>query len=176
MIVHPNLQVEVGNVSVIYVSRNSIVHLYQTDQPIFSATEEVALFPDSPGFISKYEERLGVIACVERLQLCRNDGHRECSLWTGPVRGVNGETGIEDFYSHCSSDDRGMISIILPKTTVAESIGIPARATGSQLVALRSVTSFPSDQGQSFIVQTTKEKEMWKREVAQCEASRWIPR
>ena len=119
--IHPNLwpgEDAVGNVSVVYISRGHITHLFRSNDPIFKATEEVPLPKLSVGYVSNWEDRVSAIACVEKLQLCVGKKKaKTCSPWTGVVRGENGETGSEEFNKTLSSDDRGITfhaSSVLP--------------------------------------------------------------
>lgn len=166
--VYPNLQPEVGNVSIVYISRNNLKHLHWTDQPIFSATEGAELIPVYFGYTPKWEKRLGAIGCVEKLQMCRQKPKEECSPWTGVVKGGNGWTGIEDFFNRSSDIERGLISLMLPDHTVLQTIADAARGSGASLVASRSLISLPLLEGRLTELQTSDEKEQWKREVAQC--------
>ena len=96
---HPNLQADVGNVSLIYISRKNLVHLYESHDPVFRATENIPLPGFSEGgYVPAWQDRVTVIGCVEKIQLCASF-HRttECSPWVGVVRGDNNVTGLETF-------------------------------------------------------------------------------
>jgi hypothetical protein len=164
--VHPNLQSVVGNVSVIYISRNKLIHTHRTSQPLFAATEEVQALIALSAYIPTDEERLGALACVEKCQFCRDKDGGECSPWIGMVPGVNGETGVEQFYNNSSLTDRGLISLVTGR--IGATIGNAARGARSELLTSRSLTSIPSFDGQLLPFQTTAKSDLWKAEVIQC--------
>jgi hypothetical protein len=164
--VHSNLQSAVGNVSVIYISRNNLVHTHRTEQPIFGATKKVSVLLALSAYVPNDEERVGALACVERQQLCREKGHGECSPWVGVVPGVNGETGVEDFYDRSSLADKGITSLVTGR--IGATIGNAARGARSELLVGRLLTSVPSFGGQLVPFQTTAGSDLWKAEVVQC--------
>lgn len=166
VLVHPNLQVAVGNVSVIYISRNNLIHLHRTEQPLFAATQNVTILLGLSAFVPKPEEQVGALGCVEKLQLCRDGGRGECSPWAGTIPGLNGETGIEDFYNRSSLTDKGLISLVAGR--MGASIGNAARGARSELVIERSLTSVPAFDGRLLPFQTTDQNDLWKFEVVQC--------
>src|SRR5436189_1097965 len=94
--VHPNLQVTTGNTSIIYISRNNLIHFLPSKDPIFSASEKVPIpLLNVTGYVPKWETRLRALACVERLQICTDlEEERVCSPWTGVLRGEDGKTGL----------------------------------------------------------------------------------
>ncbi|PVH84014.1 hypothetical protein DL98DRAFT_91875 [Cadophora sp. DSE1049] len=161
--VHPNFQVEVGNVSLIYFARRNLVHLYETLDPIFRATEKIPLpgFREG-GYVPAWRDRVTAIGCVEKLQLCATfDGTTECSPWVGVVRGENNMTGLGSFLDKCSQQDRGIVSLLLPRTPVLQTIGDAARGSGSELIASQSLLFVPRLQAE---VQTASGDGQWKKE------------
>lgn len=163
---HPNFQVPVGNVSLIYFSRRNLGHLYETHDPLFRATEKIPLPGFSEGgFVPAWKDRVTALGCVEKLQLCATfDGSTECSPWVGVVRGENNVTGLGDFLDKCTEEDRGLISLLLPRTPVLQTIGDAARASGSTLIASQSLLFIPRLQAE---VQTASGDDQWKKEVGQ---------
>jgi hypothetical protein len=178
MSVHPNLQKTIGNVSVIYISRNDLIHLYPSNDPVFSATEPLQLPPlNMIGYWPKWEQRLSALACVESIQFCNDFGHgEECSPWTGVMRGEHNETGLEEFYKQCSNDDRGLISLVMPYTSIGQTIGQVASGSGADLVAARSLLRTPAPNAQIVDLQTAQGDEQWQLEVAQCAQSSLLER
>lgn len=166
--VHPNLRTTTGNISIIYVSRNNIPHIYKATDPIFSATEEVLLPPlNMTGYVPKLEQRLGALACVERLQICNGHG-RVCSPWTGVLRGQDPEIVLGDFYRQRSKEDKGLILLLFPFKVMGLTIGHAADGSGSNIVAARSLLSLRSPDGRLIELQTAHGEEQWKEEVSQC--------
>jgi hypothetical protein len=167
--IHPDLWPEsgaVGNVSMVYIIRRNITHLFPSNDPIFKATEEVSLPKVKTGFASNWEDQVGAIGCVEKLQLCTGGKkNKACSPWTGVVRGENGETGSEEFSKTLSLEDRGLISLLLPSTPVLQTIGDAARAARSELIATQSLLWIPQ---LGADIQTAKGDDQWKAEVIQC--------
>src|SRR5206468_1235976 len=129
----------------------------------FAATEEVRTLIALSAYIPTDEERLGALACVEKAQFCRDEGHGECSPWIGMVPGVNGEIGVEQFYNSSSPMDKGLISLVTGR--IGGTIGNAARGARSELLVLRSLTSIPSFDGRLLPFQTTTESDLWKDEV-----------
>jgi len=147
------------------------MHLFPSNDPIFKAGEEVPLPIVSVGYVPNWEDRVGAIACVEKLQLCtRTKKTKKCSPWTGVVRGANGETGIEEFYETLSLKDKGLVSLLPPKTPVLQTIGDAARGARSDLVATQSLLYVPLVQSE---IQTAKGDDQWKAEVAHCKYIPW---
>tara|TARA_R110002060_G_scaffold5534_4_gene8527 strand:- start:73 stop:606 length:534 start_codon:yes stop_codon:yes gene_type:complete len=173
--VHPNLQADVGNVSLIYISRKNLVHLYESHDPVFRATENIPLPGFSEGgYVPAWQDRVTVIGCVERLQLCASfHGITECSPWVGVVSGDNNVTGLDTFLNKCTLEDQGLVSLLLPKTPVLQTIGDAARGSGSELIASQSLLSDPR---LHIEIQTASGDEQWKKEVGQCECSECIIR
>src|SRR5215471_7491897 len=100
---HPNLRNPIGNTSLIYISRNDVIHLHRSEDPVFSATEEIPV-PELniTVYVPNWERRLAALSCVESLQYCNDFGRgRECSAWVGVLKGDNNETGVEGFYNSC---------------------------------------------------------------------------
>lgn len=166
---HPNFQVKVGNVSLVYLSRRELVHLYETHDPFFRATEKIPLpgFEEG-GYVPAWKDRVTAIGCVEKLQLCATfNGIVECSPWVGVVRGESNTTGLEPFVEKCTLEDRGLISLLLPRTPVLQTIGDAARGSGSELIASQQLLFVPRLQAE---VQTASGNDQWEIEVGQCKA------
>ncbi|KAH7327038.1 hypothetical protein BKA65DRAFT_61505 [Rhexocercosporidium sp. MPI-PUGE-AT-0058] len=161
--VHPNFQVDVGNVSLVYLSRRDLVHLYETHDPIFRATEKVPLLGfEEGGYVPAWKDRVTAIGCAEKLQLCASfKGVTECSPWVGVVRGDENSTGLETFLEKCSQVDRGLVSLLLPKTPVLQTLGDAARASGSELIASQKLLLVPHLQTE---IQTASGSDQWKLE------------
>jgi hypothetical protein len=174
MTVHPNLQTPIGNISIIYISRNNLVHLFRTTDPIFVATEEIPIPPlNITGYIPKWEERLRAIACIEKLQLCNDfERGRKCSPWIGVVKGEGGRIGSKEFYDNFyeenESDDRGFIGLLFPDKPVGLTVGQTASGERSNLAATRSMLTMPGPHGRLWQLQTARGDELWKVEVSQC--------
>lgn len=170
MEVHPNLRITPGNTSIIYISRNNLIHLHKSEDPVFSATEEVQIFPlNMTGYVPKWERRLAAVACVERLQVCTDfGGRRECSPWTGVLRGERGEMGLGNFYNQSSKEEKGLILLLFPLKPEGLTIGNLAQGLESNIVAARSLLSIPSPDGRLVELQTAQGEEQWKAEVSQC--------
>ncbi|KAH6684803.1 hypothetical protein B0J14DRAFT_664807 [Halenospora varia] len=168
--VHPNLQPKVGNVSIVYINRNNLVHLYPTSQPVFSATENITLFGGYTAYTPSWEHRLGAIGCVETLQMCRQNAksdQKECSNWVGVVRGEDNWTGLDDFYDKSDETEKGLMELLLPAHSVLQTIADAARGSGANLVASRSLINLPLEESMLTELQTSDEPEQWKREVKQ---------
>ena len=172
MKVHPSLQTDVGNISIIYISRNQLIHLHRTEDPIFSATEEMSVPVDNTtmtGYVPKWGGRLAAIACVDKLQLCNDFGKgRECSEWTGVVRREDSKTGLESFYNRSSEHEKGIISLLFPFKVVGLTIGHVASGSGSNLIATQSLLRTPAPGGSIVEIQTAQGEAQWEAEVSQC--------
>ncbi|KAG4430040.1 hypothetical protein IFR05_014479 [Cadophora sp. M221] len=168
--VHPNFQVDVGNVSLVYLSRRNLVHLYETHDPFFQATEEVPLPGfEKGGYVPAWKDRVTAIGCVEKLQLCASfNGVTECSPWVGVVRGEDNTTGLEAFLEKCTQKDRGLVSLLLPRTPILQTIGDAARGSGSELIASQQLLFVSHLQTE---IQTASGNDQWKKEVGQCKFS-----
>jgi hypothetical protein len=132
----------------------------------------VELLAGYPAYVPKWEQRLGAIGCVDKLQLCRARPKEECSPWVGVVRGDQERTGLEDFYNRSSEVDKGLISLLIPRKPNCLTIADVARTSGPRLIASRSLISLPLLGNQLSEIQTANAKDQWKREVSQCKLTR----
>jgi hypothetical protein len=165
--VHSGLQpTVVGNVSIVFISRNDLPHLHRTEDDVFRANDPKELIPGFPVFVPKWEDRLSAIGCVEKQIICTNDA---CSEDAGVLRREDGLIGIEDFLNGQSDVDKGIIDLMYPNFTVGQTIADAARGLGNTLVASQNLISFPIYSGRIVELQTALAEDQWKREIDRCE-------